>query len=567
MLRRSSFRKGCRRCTLVFSHCFAVALGFHAGLCLASTRLDKHAVVADAALEGMAMSPLITEESPTAATTVAMSSSLPMELPDSIRRVFRHALLVPRDDFVQHLDVLPFNLDTTQAGNEQVLLLSRSDAAPASLDDCHVLKVVTIQPSAPKSGVSKNVCLGVLGQWETPHAHNYQQRNTNDSRNNVTVTTTTTTSSLWTQAGHPQGAHILLPSSQTRDKYRHEILTPYLQRRADTLARLAPIVRQVARTQDSHDSSDNINASGQLVVLVCNQGQLKLLHNFACHARAHGVSLQHVLVFCTDTATFEFVTRRLQLAAFDVKDALGIDLPTQAAKTTSDKKFAAMVLAKVLVADLLSSLPYDFLWQDVDIVWYKDPLPWFAAMAVSNQNGGEPYDLVFQDDGSRTLSANGLSANTGCYYARATERTRHYFASLVGLGENILEQRIDQPFMNERLHVHMNLNGGLRVKIVSSRDETVATPTGWHFKRKPSYMRRWLFDGMVQPILYHNNWTRDKLEKILVFQQLGAWYVPTSPNATSTTLTTTCLAKPIVECHFAQFPSRVPCSKFADWSW
>ena len=51
-------------------------------------------------------------------------------------------------------------------------------------------------------------------------------------------------------------------------------------------------------------------------------------------------------------------------------------------------------------------LGYNVLFQDADIVWYKNPLDYF-------ENENSQIDVFFQDDGSRSLFYSPYSANTG----------------------------------------------------------------------------------------------------------------------------------------------------------
>ena len=53
------------------------------------------------------------------------------------------------------------------------------------------------------------------------------------------------------------------------------------------------------------------------------------------------------------------------------------------------------MFAKVLCVQLVNELGYDLLFQDADVVWYKDPLEYFHDKSLSE------FDLYFQDDGSR----------------------------------------------------------------------------------------------------------------------------------------------------------------------
>jgi len=80
-----------------------------------------------------------------------------------------------------------------------------------------------------------------------------------------------------------------------------------------------------------------------------------------------------------------------------------------------------MMFAKVVCVHLISLLGYDLLFQDVDVVWYKDPLPFFhnSTSPISD------FDVLFQDDGAHSLRYAPFSANSGFYYARNNDRTRY----------------------------------------------------------------------------------------------------------------------------------------------
>ena len=53
------------------------------------------------------------------------------------------------------------------------------------------------------------------------------------------------------------------------------------------------------------------------------------------------------------------------------------DIPEKAAKRYGDARFTAMMMAKVICVQMVSMLGFDFLFQDVDIVWFKNPLEYF----------------------------------------------------------------------------------------------------------------------------------------------------------------------------------------------
>jgi len=54
-----------------------------------------------------------------------------------------------------------------------------------------------------------------------------------------------------------------------------------------------------------------------------------------------------------------------------------------------------MMLAKVYCVHMVTWLGYDVLFQDVDVIWYKDPLPYFHANDDPSVSG---FDIFFQDE-------------------------------------------------------------------------------------------------------------------------------------------------------------------------
>ena len=79
-----------------------------------------------------------------------------------------------------------------------------------------------------------------------------------------------------------------------------------------------------------------------------------------------------------------------------------------------------MMFAKVVCVHMVALLGYDILFQDVDIVWYKNPLDYFHNQTSQISN----FDVYFQDDGAHSLRYAPFSANSGFYYVRNNDRTR-----------------------------------------------------------------------------------------------------------------------------------------------
>jgi Nucleotide-diphospho-sugar transferase len=222
-----------------------------------------------------------------------------------------------------------------------------------------------------------------------------------------------------------------------------------------------------------------------------------------------------------------------------------------------------MVLSKVYSVHLLVHLGYDVLLQDVDVVWMRDPMELFNALRFSQ------YDMIFQDDGSRTAEFAPHFANTGCYFVRNNDRTKYFYSHLIRMGDVIRALRCDQMTISVALNDIVSWKG-LKVKVLGR--DTVdgrALPGGFHFHRRLDFMRT-LLRGEVQPYLFHMSWTLNKVTKRRFLSQVGEWYVNSTcggeaqdnfrfPAAATDVLGACCAAQPIVRCHYSDAPSIVDC--------
>ena len=87
-------------------------------------------------------------------------------------------------------------------------------------------------------------------------------------------------------------------------------------------------------------------------------------------------------------------------------------IPKKAAGRYADRTFTAVMMAKVYCVQMTMMLGYDVLFQDVDVIWYRDPTRFFHDKSSKMYD----FDVYFQDDGSRGMFYAPYSANTGFYY-------------------------------------------------------------------------------------------------------------------------------------------------------
>jgi Nucleotide-diphospho-sugar transferase len=240
-------------------------------------------------------------------------------------------------------------------------------------------------------------------------------------------------------------------------------------------------------------------------------------------------------------------------------------MPSDAAGRYGDKKFVAMMMAKVMCVHMVSALKYNVLFQDVDIVWYKNPI----ALFEEKESPLQEFDMLFQDDGGHTTRYAPYSANSGFYYVRYNARTEYFFNSLLLAGDLIMKTDSHQQALIALLVEHVSLFG-LRVKVFPRHEDDF--PGGYQYHMKSGRYMKALFAGKVHPYIFHMSWTENKDNKLLFLQQMGEWHVNEQcvhkqvkeipgldPNVSNDYESKCCAAKPIFKCHYRDKASKFPC--------
>ena len=155
------------------------------------------------------------------------------------------------------------------------------------------------------------------------------------------------------------------------------------------------------------------------------------------------------------------------------------------ARGYGDAVFSAMMYIKVVSVHLVTQLGYNVLFQDVDVVWFQDPVQWIMSGSTDGSVGA--FDAYFTDDGARSARYAPWSANSGLYYLRANPRTQYLITSLLYAGDNILQSHSHQQALTSVLAEHSSLYG-LSIKVVSRE----VFPGGKSYHHDMPYMKRWM---------------------------------------------------------------------------
>jgi hypothetical protein len=124
-----------------------------------------------------------------------------------------------------------------------------------------------------------------------------------------------------------------------------------------------------------------------------------------------------------------------------------------------DRVFVDMMWYKAFSIYLVLRRGINVLFQDVDLVWFRDPMPYFhnyrARAQERSEQTGAFVEAFFSDDGQRSMRYTPFYANSGFYYLVASERSTYFAWSIMAamdaiqvLGEGLLSaQRCAQRFL------------------------------------------------------------------------------------------------------------------------
>jgi hypothetical protein len=276
-------------------------------------------------------------------------------------------------------------------------------------------------------------------------------------------------------------------------KIEEELLKPFLKERESLRKEFLKL------TGGAFDS----NGKRKLVlIMVTNDGHLDLLLNFMCSIKAANIKLDETVVYVGQKETIPIIESMGAHAIFNA--ALG-KMPKDAAKAYADLTFSRFMWLKVTSVYLAATAGFDVLFQDVDLVWMKDPKTLLRSIHE---------DMSFMDDGARGLNFAPFYANSGFYFMKYNERT-------VYLQEKMLKSMIEISYshshqstlMKHALEAHHLM--GLQVRLLDQE----AFPSGeMYHHRKPFIYSMTNYSHF--PYLFHMCWTASRIDKVLYISRL-----------------------------------------------
>ncbi|KAL3922072.1 MAG: hypothetical protein SGILL_002402 [Bacillariaceae sp.] len=489
--------------------------------------------------------------------------------PKSIEKLMVDYATIPRDEFNQVMDIgVPYD-DTNNGADEVVILYTKDKAKPShhsettryrmnatqAMENCNVVKVILQQRhDFRRPGVQQ--CLAIVPNWDSFYVHNFmrlkqqksrigvkgEQMLSPDEKVNLTYPLRYVSRSYEDDGSSFEG----VPLTKEHTKPHYKALNNYYQSFTRISASVQDVIKQ--RVTFYNDTGITQNNKQTLVVMTVNKGQSVLFHNFVCHSQKRGIDLKNILMFATDEYSYN-LSKSLGVPAFYDEEIFGA-MPETAAGEYGDQVFARMMLAKVICVHLGLYSGYNVLFQDVDVLWFKNPLTYLQSPEL------EEWDMVFQDDGSRQTRFRPYSANSGFYFVRNNEITRFFFSTLLRMGDVMTTDGSHQTVLVSLINEFASWKG-LRVKVFSHGVDN-PFPGGVEFHRvwcREMFYK--MFEENVYPYIFHMSWTFNMEDKLNHYQQLGMWYLPDDTSTCSGR--DCCLAESNFKCSYQDKPSMLPC--------
>eukprot|EP00607_Mallomonas_marina_P001457 CAMPEP_0182426178 /NCGR_PEP_ID=MMETSP1167-20130531/12661_1 /TAXON_ID=2988 /ORGANISM="Mallomonas Sp, Strain CCMP3275" /LENGTH=407 /DNA_ID=CAMNT_0024607427 /DNA_START=372 /DNA_END=1592 /DNA_ORIENTATION=+ len=265
-----------------------------------------------------------------------------------------------------------------------------------------------------------------------------------------------------------------------------------------------------------------IKKEDNVVVMVVNAGEIDLFMNFACSLKAHNMTLHNVIMFTGSSDIVSVVEATGAGAVYHTSFAAVSKKPSG---MYLDSVFVDMMWYKAFSVWLMLRQGVHVLFQDVDLVWFKDPFVFFhdyILQASSLSPTGAHPDAFFSDDGQRSLRYSPFYANSGFYYLLNNKRTKHFAWSVMAAFDLLQTTGSHQNVFTMKLNEQIDM-AGIHPKLLRIYD----FPTGIMHHNSKKYMDK-IRTGEFLPYHFHMCWTAGKPDKIVYFKDSNMWYIKDS---------------------------------------
>ena len=288
--------------------------------------------------------------------------------------------------------------------------------------------------------------------------------------------------------------------------------TDYSKDYQDEYTLLRPLVKQMEQPIQqvrnllgdpiiSVDSITGVTTRKTAVVMVANEGVIDLVMNLLCSCRSAGIDTSNYLIFVGSEEDVSIINNMGVHAVFN--PILG-SMPKNAAGYYGDRTFSRMMWLKVSSVYIASKAGYNVLFQDCDLVWFRDPIPYLQTI-------DDESDIIFMDDGGRTPRFTPLYVNSGFYYQKYNNKVMYLMEKMLKSVSEISTTHSHQATLIRHI-VESHEVVGLQIRMVDQK----LFPSGYMYHHQKKYIEN-LIGYTEHPYVFHMCWTSNKDDKVGVY--------------------------------------------------
>ena len=257
-----------------------------------------------------------------------------------------------------------------------------------------------------------------------------------------------------------------------------------------------------------------------LVTMVANDGVMDLLLNYLCSIEQDTtIDIKDIVVFVGSENMVEVVENMGANAIYST--SLG-SMPSHAALGYLDKTFSRMMWFKVTSVYITLFAGFDLLFQDVDVVWFKNPIPYLKSLDM---------DIAFMDDGARTPRYTPFFVNSGFYYMKYNDKTKYFMEKMMKCGPSEIgythsHQSVLIRHIAESVH-----QTGLKIIVLDQQ----LFPSGEAYHEKKKFIAK-IIERTFVPFVFHMCWTDNRKNKVVYFKEIKLWFLPEENQCLKTNL-------------------------------
>jgi len=251
-------------------------------------------------------------------------------------------------------------------------------------------------------------------------------------------------------------------------------------------------------------SSRGLHPGDTVMVTFLNKGYYYHWSNWVCSCDKNNIQVRnYTLVVVFDDDSY----KRATAAGFMVYEPkwIPVNIDEKAASSFALGPHGVIMVFEHMMRNELIHLGYDTMFQDTDIVWRHDPMPWLMKTHPR-------LDIQVMYDG-RTDGVGPI--NSGFIFTRSNCRTKIYLQTMIDNIVFFLWDRASQPFVNALVHHRKFRQISMRLLDI----DLFMNGNRWTPEKPPD---NW---DELDPLVMHASWTGNHLDKMNKWSQVDQWYL------------------------------------------